>query len=173
MLTSICAAGKAPFPFPAIPSPQNITADTSNQVGRRLLWLGKAWVSVYPDSTGWQGDAMPFISSTNIYLENKRQALGHMHFSFLPRHICLPNKGCFPCPYALRCLWCLRPSWLPQPQPLREAAIFFALARPNGFILKHLSWGISKDDGDQKAEKGKCSNYPKKKPTERITDPSL
>lgn len=58
-----------------------------------LVWLSKAQVSMYPDSTGWQADAMSFISSTNTYLENKRQALGHMHFSFLPSYICLPNIG--------------------------------------------------------------------------------
>lgn len=121
---SICTAGKVPFPSLATPSPQNITADTSNQVGRRLLWLNKARVNACPDSTGWQGDAMPFISSTNIYLENKRQALGHMYFSFLPRYICLPNEGCYLCPYALACLWCLRPSWPQQPQPLGETAVF-------------------------------------------------
>lgn len=95
-------------------------------------------------------------------MENKRQALGHMHFSFLPRYICLPNKGCYLCPHGLACLWCLRPSWPQQYQPLGKAAAF-TLARPNGLNLKHLSWGISEDDRDQKAEKVKGSNYPKKR----------
>jgi len=120
-----------------------------------------------PDSTCWQGDAMPFISSTNINVENKRQALGHMHFSLLPRCVCVPNKGYYLCLYALACLWCFRPSWPQQPQPLGKAAVFTS-AQPNGLNLKHLSWGISEDDRDQKAEKVKCSNCPNKRESQTL-----
>lgn len=120
---SLCTPGKAPFPLTAIPRPRDITANTSNQVGRCLIWLSKAWVSLYPDSMAWQVDAMTFISSTNTYLETKNQALGYTYSSFLPRYICLPNKGYYLCPHTLACLGCLRPPWSHQPQPLGKAAV--------------------------------------------------